>query len=285
MKGLVLVAALAVTGNALAAMSAIAIKDGETTVIVDPYSKNGDFSWVVYGHEVLNKQWFWYRANDMGFELPVDTITEKSAKRIGDSGVKTTYWADSFMIQIEQTVNGELILGTNLGDIVSQMDVAITITNYDFADAPLEFNLFQYCDMQLGSIFDNLEVYLLDDNGVQVRQSGQSIFGGENASVRATLIPVTTSIAAGTDGSLLDELTDFAVTNLDDFNGGPINEAFAEGNVQWVIQWSFTLQPGESVTIDKNLFIAVPDAHAFIPEPVTMSLLALGGLALLRRRK
>jgi len=321
LKGFVVVAALAVVGSAFAAPVTVRIEDGPgpcAIADIDQYGQ-GVYQWIVYGHNVLKPPAaargvsLWYRTDGTdsrmrrlgvgprsGVSGPEVTTTDRDGNPVPDDGyvrgpyVRTGYdYASVLDMGFEATVEHAVECVDHEWDargfyVISRLRVNVGITNT--TGEQLTFDLFQYVGGLRNPFLDGAgpddEVTMVIENGeivvFQRAADGQGWgddhwFAGEYASATGNVTASFVAMDVSTESVLYDSLR--AGTYTEDYLA-EVLESVARGDVEWAIQWHFDLAPGETGSIDKVLFIAVP-----IPEPMTMSLLALGGLTLLRRRK
>jgi len=258
--GLFLAATLLISSGAWA--SAVTLENGNSTLSIDPASVAGDSSWVVDGKNLLAKQWFWYRVGGSGPEASIDaigaptsvTVSDGDGDNLNDRAVlKYAYTAGNFRITVDQ-----MLTGGTAGSGVSDISVVIKITN--LGNTKMDFHLFQLCDLDLDAAGDTVAI----SGGNTADQSGGMSLASES------VVTTPSHHAVGLDGSLLTALNDASATTLDDSNG-PVT-----GNAQWAFQWDFSINPGSTAIVSKDLTV--------VPEPATMVLLALGGLVTFRRR-
>lgn len=243
----------------------LTISDGIATAVIDPANGAGMYDWEVGGIDHLVQQWFWYRVGAEGPETNIsalytgqyvysdltwDGIDDAVAMRFQDPG--------QFTIDVRL-----LLAGGTPGSGTS--DVAEIIKIVNDSSEPLEFHFFQYCDLNLmGTVTDtSLEI----TNGNSASQKDGSAAVSETVET-----PPASHFQAGVGSATLDSLNDAAPTTLGDV-AGPLGP----GDLNWSFEWDFVLQPGGTYIISK-------DKHV-VPEPGAMSLLALGGLAFVVRRK
>lgn len=254
---LVVLAAMLSSGAVWAEV--VTLQNDNSLLKIDPVSSLGGFSWTVDGKEVLSKHWFWYRVGSSGAEASIDTIgtpvvtlTDGSGDALNDRAVlRYTQTTSTFELSVDQTLNGGAV-----GSDTADLSVKVRIIN--LTNQPLEFHLFEYCNMNL-SLSDTLSI-----SGNTINQIG----GAAHVMQSSGMLP--SHYEAGLNGSILASLTDASATTLADAPG-----AFG-GDVEWGLQWDATIDAGSTLLIGKDLHVA--------PEPATLALLVMGGLALLKRR-
>ncbi len=240
------------------------------------FDVDGEFSNVdlrIDGVDVLKKQWFWYRIGTTGPEAPIDSLggmvatTADKDLDAGDEVLDLTFENNQLRVQVKYTLTG----GTSLSGAAGVSE-SIVLTNK--TDTQLNLNFFQYVDF---------DVFQADVDDTLSIVSGNTAQQDDNVtgSVEETVVsPAPGSFQADTGSTLLDSLRDGATTTLTD-NPGPV-----VGDVNWAFGWDFTLgaagSADDEVVISKIKDIAL-DSETPLPEPTSLALLALGGLALLRR--
>jgi len=313
LKGFVFAAALLVSGFVSAAVVGVHISDGCTEASFDQDGR-GIYEWMVdvNGHNknvmkpptsenVGPWSWLWFRTGGMTQERPLGfarfpatgggfpsgTVDPYTTGGNGAPSATTTYAYDDFVATVTHTVE----CGTAPDpkgrpfNMIARLHVDVVVENTSSQD--VEFNLFQYCNFvnpfaEDGDVaVDNLRITRTDD-GIEVFQwdpnggwGPDGWFVGEYIRMSANATATFVAIAVSTGDVLWQALMDDAAMEF-----ANLDSDWATGDVEWGIQWNFTLAPGEVASVAKTMFVGVP-----IPEPMTMTLLTLGGLAMLRRRK
>lgn len=259
------------------------LKDENAEVRFDPNTSQV-FDWEVEevtGVKVkhLTELWFWYR---------VGNARENSLATLNYLG-----WGiwdsdgdgdlDRYSIVYDLTPEGlrfsvDLSLKSGLpSNYESELAVQVNIyLDSLYASAPVQLSFFQYSnfDLYASQHGDRAQIKFNPSTGRPTEVVQQEEWDGF-ALLRADLLspePVHAEIAQFP--SLRSKLTDEDADNLNDTYGSVLLD-----DVEWALQWDFTLDPGESVTISSRLVI--------IPEPTTGVLVgvALVGVgAVLRRR-
>ncbi len=266
--GLVGAAALLVlTGAAVA--EPILLQDRNSQAYFDPASDAGMFDWYVDGTDHLVQQWFWYRIGSTGGEQSIDTLATPTFSTQNGNGDPNPDIMDIQYAGADLLVNLRFILrgnapGSNRASVTEQIE----LTNV--SGSVMDLHFFQYVDL-------NLDNVIAGDYG--------QIVGGNRAQQDGSLYSASESVVSSFPNhfqvayfpEIVDSLNDASPTTLNDF-AGPLGQ----GNVTWAFQWDHTLAPGETLSISKAKTIS-PDMFN-VPEPATLSLLAVGFAALLRRR-
>ncbi len=258
--------AVALAGTA--ASGQLVLQDLNSLADFDIHSQVGQHTWAVDGIDHMYQQWFWFRADGDQFERSIDTLPllgsfTSDTNPFVDPRPDTfdALWRDNanrFDVELNVTLRGSTA-NSNRSDIAEQ----IRITNNTGTFLP--FHFFQYVDLDLNNTIPDASVQITGGN---TANQVDGIFG-----VSETVVtPLPSHSEVNFYPATLASLNDGAPTTLSDFNGplGP-------GDLTWAFQWDFLLAPGQSVLISKD--------KSIVPAPGSAALLALGGLAMARRRR
>jgi len=266
-RNVALVSAVLLAVALQAGADVITLEDQNAIAKFDPASSNGMYSWTIDGVEHLYQQWFWYRIGSAGAEMPLNNLLLNATTPVDTNG-DGDY--DFLILQYKGSglqVDLKFILtGADLGSHTADMAETITIKNTSAASIALHF--YQFCDLDLNNTPYNDTVEIRD--GARAFQS-DPLGGWASETVATAITGPPSHHEAGDAGSILAKLTDASPTDLSDATG-PFT-----GDAAWSFQWDFNLGSGKSVLISKDKLI--------VPEPAAMSLLAVGGLALIVRRR
>lgn len=264
-------------GSALMLASAasgqiVVLEDGNASTTIDPDvvgGQMGQTNWTVNGVNHMFEQWFWIRAGNDTAERPISSLV-KFAQQTSDTNFAEDPRHDTLSLgYVEPGAARYQVFGTFTlrggapGQTLS--DVAETLTIKNLTNAPLSFSFFQYADF--------------DINGTAAGDSGQILLGripqqfeGGAFVTESVETPAPTRWQMDFFPVIRSSLGDAAITNLNNA-AGPVGP----GDLNWSLQWDFTLQPNQEYIISKDKII--------VPAPGAMGVLAIGGLALVRRRR
>ena len=257
-----LAALLAAAVAAPRAQASIVLSDQNTTAVFDLDAPTGLSSWTIDGTEQLGRQWFWYRVGGCGGEASLDSLT-LDASRTGDmtgdgidDALYAKYLGAGFTVELTYILAGGGS-DTHTADLLEM--IRITNTGPD----ALDFHFFQYADFNLGG--DGAS------DSVQISGSNAAVQTDGTLMLAETVVgPTPSAYDVGLAADLLLDLTDTCPSLLD-------NTAQATGDVAWAFQWDAPIAPGDVLIISKDKNV--------VPEPATLALVALGGLALAMRRR
>ncbi len=239
-----------------------------------PSLTTGQTSWFVDGVSHLKRQWFWYRVGDVSGESAIDTLFQTAIdtsvpNQLGvQYGNAPTADASTFFVTLTATLSGG-----SPGSFTSDLEETIEIDN--FTGSPMAVRFFQYADFDLsGTPIDqtvNLAAGALTASATQT--DGDTSIG---ETVTAITAPgaVVTRVEANNFPNTLNSLNDGSPTTLSN-----VSTIGTPGDLTWAFEWAFTLNDGESFTLQKDKLITS------VPEPTSMGMLSLFGLAALRRRR
>ncbi|MCO5052885.1 MAG: PEP-CTERM sorting domain-containing protein [Verrucomicrobiae bacterium] len=231
----------------------------------------GLVNWTVDGVNSLNFQGLFYRVGS-GAEsslLGISSNPTVSVTQIPNalSFLDVTYANSLFSVRTVYQ-----LIGSTAGSGKSGLSQSVTVKN--LSASPLDFHLFQYSDFDL--------------MGVTGGQTAQFSFDGANQSYQVTqtdgMRTLTATVNASTApvghfdaapfNTTLSSLLDASATTLGD-------AASASGNVTFSFQWDAILaahgEAGDSLVISQLI--------SLVPEPTSGSLLLVGVMALLTRRR
>lgn len=200
------------------------------------------------GTDHLFQTWWWYRVEGQTRET---AFFNASGTTAGGNAATTNFTVAEFNASLNYLVTDT---GTNTGEVRQSM----VITNT--SPAALRLNLFNYADFDVNATSGTDSAVLAGPNLIRITDTAIAEFEGVNAS--AYQVTAFSTIR----GSLANT----TVTNLDN-SGLPFNGDFT-GAFQWVLD----IPVGGSATVVGRM--------AIVPEPASLSLLGLAGLALFRRR-
>jgi len=252
-----------------AAAAPVVLEHGGSWARIDPYSQLGNDIWVVDGWNFLRKEWFWYRVDGpggLGRQASIDALdpsplvlpSDTSGDGVPDN-LRLVYRSADQGLAVEVNYN---LLGAPPGSGRTDMAETVAVTNT--GAAARTFHLFLYADYILSDGFDTA-----------VANWPNTVFQ-EFAPwhyAQAAVVPVPSHFEVNLEPLTLNALNDALPTTLNG-NAGPLT-----GDVAWALEWDFPLAPGASYLISENRLLTI------VPEPATLALLALGGLAILRRRR
>ncbi len=209
----------------------------------------------------IYQNWWWFRVAGDTAETAfpwAGTTGPDSESYVGDTATlgweaSLTGWTARLRVVVDEVVAG------SAATVVEEMLIQNT------GDEPLTIAVFNYLDADvLGSANDSAE--LLEPGRMQISDGDEYV---QFLGVGADAYQVTSY------SDLRTALRDSEVTDLDD-TGLP----FGPGDFTGAFQWNLVIEPQAQITIVEGLSINT-DA---VPEPAALSLLALGGLVLIRRR-
>jgi len=257
---------LSLTSTAFAPPIPIQLVDLNSSISIDPFGP-GMFNWHVDDVDHLNVQWFFYRIGQ-GDGLSISSLPQVSFT-VSDGNLNpgldravVNYVGTGLDITVDVT-----LAGGPAGSGAAAVDEVITVINT--GPAPIDFTLFQYADFDLAGTVPDLTATITGGNKVVQDDVGgyitESIVTGTPSHYQVDVVgavpagdDILVRIASGAD--LLDV-------------AGPVGP----GNLTWGFQWDAVLAPNDTLLISKKKNI--------VPEPGALTLLALGGVLAIRRRR
>jgi hypothetical protein len=260
----IVVCALAFLPSNLSQAQIQTLADNNSTILINPNSQQGMFSWSVDGAQQLFQQWFWYRLGAVGGESSIDTISAPSILRPTANSATLGYNNAGYNLSVVYNLSGG-----NAGSGASSLTEQITFNNTSTGGLTLHF--FQYSDFDLAGNL-NGDTVTLGKNPLGLFNYALQTKGSVALS-ETSVTPGANHGEANTYPNTLNSLNDANPTTLSD-NAGPIT-----GDATWAFEWDTTVNPGGSFIISKVLTLQVP-------EPSSLALLSLGlaACALYRRR-
>jgi hypothetical protein len=251
----------------------VTLTDQNSVIQVYSLTDVGIGLWTVDGVSQLNRQSFFFRvgnATPSNPEQSLDTLTRTVSNPFDGNGDGNYDYLSQKFVQSGQFSVALTYNLTGGGSGSSDLGTSIKIVNT--STQSLSFHFFQLSDFDLGG------------SGAQdTALAGKNLSGLYNEVLQQNgNWSVDTVISPGTSQAQVDFHPN--VSNLltnsqgDDLNGaaGPVGP----GNVEWGLEWSVTLAPNANLTISED-----QNFQEQTPEPASLTLLAAGALALLRKRR
>jgi len=268
-RKMILAGVLLLVGAVQAGAEVVKLTTDNSIVRIDPTSQAGMYYWGILNapstyQNQLVQQWFWYRVGTDA-ERSIDTISTPVISGLTDRTVTTTYHdsAGRFDLSITYSLAGGLS-DSGTADIGEQISI------HNISGTPLDFHFYQYSDFCIGGTPEN-DTIVLSINGFTQRINQADQFDG-SCIVEVVNTPNANHGEAAVVPATITKLNDSSADILDD------TKTSAFGDVAWALQWDFNIPTGSTQNISKDKLLQ-------IPEPGAMSLLAIGGLALIVHRR
>ena len=251
----------------------VSLTDLSSTVQVYSQSNAGMGSWTVGAVSELSREWFWYSVGTVGSSNPEQAINTLTCTLDNPSATYVSTGYDT--LNQEFTKSGQFKIDLTYlltGSSGASSDVSLQIAITNLGSTSLSFHFFQLAEFGLGgSSSSNTAQVTTNSHGYYVSASQQG--GGTTLSFTAS--PGANRAQVGIYPAIYNLLTSSQGANLNN-SAGPAGP----GNTEWALQWDLTIAGNGTTTITEDQNMSLP----VVPEPATLSLLALGGLALLRRK-
>ena len=241
----------------------VTLTDGNSTAVFDSVTGGGGLTqWTVDGAGCLGFEGLW-------IALPGQAesqLTVASVVPIGSNKFAATHVYTSGAVNVTVGLIGELN-GGGAGSGVSGFTEMITV----MSPTATPVRLLQFCDF--GTLAGLEQAEVKNDNSLI------ELDAVHEGSVAAA--PGASHYQIGPAADLRAGLNDGAVTVLTD-DAGPV----VGNDLAWMVQWDLVL-PGNNVPvlISRPKVVGPAASTIIIPEPCTMSVMALASAALLARRR
>jgi hypothetical protein len=261
---------LAACALATLSQAQVVLNDGNSQTSINLGGGSGALgmnSWTINGVNQLAQQWFWIGAGGAA-QAPINTLGALSYSATANY-LTATYVHSQFNVRLDYQLSGGLPGGND-----GTSDVTETISIQNTTANPITFRFFQYSDFNLlgSGAADSVNITSTPPPPTYWRALQTA---GGTALSETVDSPFANHAEAAYAGSTLLRLNSGApITLNDNLSAGP-------GDVTWAFEWDFTLAGGETFDVlkDKRLSVGV------VPEPTTVSLLALGLLGFVLRRQ
>jgi hypothetical protein len=223
-------------------------------------NQQGFYNWTVDGVNQMNQQSFWYEIGGSGPAANIGSSPTSVSTTTTGNTLDVTYNYSQFSFSELYTLEG----GTS-GSGVS--DVAETITINNTSSSALNFNLFQYTDINLLNT-PNGQIVTLYQGGPRSLFNEAYQTAGNLAFVDSVNTPGANYGEAAPVNTLLNLLNGSSFQHLNDNTTiGPTDAAYA-------LEWDSSINAGGSQIISEDLNVYA------IPEPSSWTLVSAGLITL-----
>lgn len=254
-----IVPAIAAAALAVSAFGQGQINDGNALFRLNSSTTHGSSDFRPEGGTSTDhwfQNWWWYRVEGDTRET---NFTWPPTNQNYTGNTATLGGADA-----SGRFNWELTIVLTDGGSAGQASLAQTMRVTNLTNQALNLAVFSYLDADVGGTAGTDSAQLVGNMDMEIRDGNNFVrYQGPGADAYQV-----TSFA-----TLRGGLTD---SDIDNFNNSGL--PFGPGDFTGGYQWNRVVEPGQSLVINQNSFVN-------IPEPATLTLLALGALTTLRRRR
>ena len=236
--------------------------DGDAVAHVDELSPSGMNSWTVDGTSELNQQSFWFRIGNSAAQQAVYSLALKNISQDQPNALTTEHANSQFDFTVNYTLTGGSSGSARMNEVISIQNLRNTT---------LDFHLFQYADFDLAGTKTGDTISLGSVGGLFT--SASQTDGGLTA---VEVLGTGANHGQAALGNVLySTLTSGKPTTLNG-TAGPLGP----GDAVYAFEWDLTIAPKACFTMSLDKYIL----PVTVPEPSTLTLAALGLVALFRRR-
>ena len=209
-------------------------------------------------NDQLFQNWWWYRVNGVNArEFALSTLSSKVVS--GNSMTLNYREPEGFLTELRYTITesaqGALVTGTAFITSVSAN--------------PLNMSFFNYMDFDMAGAGNDTATLISDNPSMRMLiNDSADIINAEYRAIDGVAYQV---------GNFATVRTLLSDANVNDLNNTGL--PFGPGDFTAANQWNFVLNEGEQIAVQTS-YLLNP-----VPEPASMTVLGLGVLALLRRRR
>ena len=247
---------------AIGSAQTFTLTDTNTSARIVANSTMGLDQWNILGVDQVFSNTYMWRVGDGSTADYIQNLTLTNSSQVGNRFLDLTYTNNvkGFAIDITYVLTGGL----------TSFDLAEIVRVRNIGNNSLDFRLFQYNDFDLNNTSANDTVTRVNASQVSQVDGDFSLNMGDQG---ATPVPGRSQVGA----LFASSITGTSGYNLDTLAGNGLGQNYS-GDAAYGFQWNKIINPGQSFTIST-------DKVAAVPEPASMAALALGAVALLRRRR
>jgi hypothetical protein len=243
--------------------------DNNSVAQVSPNSQAGMFHWDVQGQNQLQQQWFWYGVG-AGPVHSIETISPANVVTPSARELTTTYVnPGNYSVSIDYLLTGG---STVAAGGHANADIGETIKIVNLSGATLAYHFYQYSYFNLAGASSDI---------VQLGTNPRGLYNDALQQDDSVALSETVTTPGANHGEVAFYNNGVGDTKGKLNSGGPVllnnnSGPVGPGAVTWALEWDLNIAAGGSAIISKDKYLDV----VVVPEPSTLALIGLGGIAL-----